>query len=169
MSGRKYGYSGMNKLRKTLKRLEPESVKGIKTELASGAESIWMDAVVTLQSKLSGNGYGDLVASMTIKYGRDGLTAVIGPGAKTVTINKSPWNTRLYVKDKQKHEAWQFFKGYWFEFGTKGYPEKNIPEQRPQPFMQPAYDGNKNRIFKNIQKEISDTLFKLSNQTDTNG
>jgi hypothetical protein len=166
VSRRKYSYAGLPKLRKTLQRLEPDAVKDIKTVFYQGAEAIWMDAVNNLQSKLSGDGYGDLLASVTIKYGRDGMTAVIGPGAKTVTINKSPWNTRLYVKDSQKHEAWQFFKGYWFEFGTKGYPEHNIPPQPARPFMNPAYDTNKGRITKGVQKAVHDALISLASGPD---
>lgn len=166
MSGRKYGYAGINKLRKTLKRLEPDATKEIKTVFARGAEDIWRDAVNNLQSKLSGEGHGDLLASVTIKYGRDGLTAVIGPGAKRVTINKSPFNTRLYVTDSAKHEAWQFFKGYWFEFGTKGYPEHNIPPQPARPFMNPAYDSNKTRITYGVQKAVRDTMISLASGSD---
>lgn len=158
-------FRGVNKLRRTLRRLEPESLDGIKAAFKRGAETIHFDAI----SNAMGQGIydtGDMVASIAINYGRDGLTAVIGPGADTVKINKSPFNTTLYVSNKAKTAAWNFFKAYWAEFGTKGYPAKNIPPQPARPFMAPAFDSNKDRIAREVQREIRMTLQKVSSGPD---
>lgn len=160
------GFAGVTKLRKTLRRLEPEAKQGIKDSFRDAAERIHYDSLVNLRSKVSGEGSGDLAASIGIKYGRDGFTAVIGPGADTVKINKSPFNTALYVSKRAKHDAWQFFKGYWFEFGTKGNPGKNIPPQPARPFMNPAYDANKGELMRDLQGVIAKTLTELSQGSD---
>ena len=64
-----------NKLRRTLRRIEPEMIKGVKQELKSAAEHIHFDAI-TNAHRQGLIDQGDMVASIAIKYGRDGLTAV---------------------------------------------------------------------------------------------
>lgn len=155
------GFYGANKLRKTLRRADPETTKSLRATFAEGAEAIAQDARGIAYSK-GIQDQGDMIHSIEVKMGRDGLTAVIGPGAKRVRISKSPFNTTLYVKDKDKYEAWQFFKGYWAEFGTKGTPDRNIPPQAPRPFMQPAYDLNKQKISWGVKKGVSGVLVKLA-------
>lgn len=150
-----------NKLRRTLSRIEPGIVKGVKAELKSAAEHIHYDAI--LNASMQGlSDTGDMIASIAIKYGRDGLTAVIGPGAEVIKINKSPFNTTLYVSDKSKYMAWQFFKGYWAEFGTKGSAKHNIPAQQARPFMQPAYDSNKAAYSKSVRAAVKNALEQAS-------
>lgn len=149
------GYAGLSKLRKTLRRLEPEAAEGIKTSFKHGAELIQYDIIQNgLQHRIT----GDMLRSVDVKMGRDGLTAVIGPGASRIRIGKSPFDTTMYKSAEGKHQAFQFFKAYWIEFGTKGYPERNIPAQPAQPFVQPAYDANKGWIVRNVQDEIRATL-----------
>lgn len=150
-----------NKLRRTLRRIEPEMIKGVKQELKSAAEHIHFDAIANAHRQGLID-QGDMVASIAIKYGRDGLTAVIGPGAEAISVSKSPFNTALYRSNKSKYLAWQFFKGYWGELGTKGSPEKNIPAQIARPFMQPAFDANKRQYVKSIKSAIDEALEKAS-------
>jgi len=166
---RKYGYAGVGKLRRTLNRLDPETVAGVKESLRNTAEAIHYDALMNLQRVLSGEGFGDLQYQMEIAYGRDGLTAVVGPGAKAVKISKSPFNTKLYVSEKSKYGAWQFFKGYWLEFGTKGYPKDNIPPQPARPYLNPAYDANKVRGIADIKRAVNRVLTDLAQEPDTDG
>jgi len=157
------GYAGISKLRKTLQRLEPEAVAGVKEAFQQGAETIHYDV---LQNGMAHKLTGDMLSSVAVKYGRDGLTAVIGPGADVVTVNKSPFNTTLYVSQKRKWHAWQFFKAYWIEFGTKGAPDRNIPPQPAQPFVGPAFDANKGAISKNVQSKIHAVIAKLASGPD---
>ena len=157
-------WRGGNKLRRTLRRLEPEITKEIKDDLERGANNIANDAAVYAYS-LGLYDTGDMIDSIEVNMGRDGLTAVIGPGAKRIKISKSPFNTTLYVKDKDKHAALQFFKAYWAEFGTKGAPNRNIPPQPATPFMNPSYDANKGDIMKDLDKSIGDALRIASSMT----
>lgn len=157
MARSKSGFTGANKLRKTLRRLDPEIVSGVKLAVKLGSEDISNDAAAIAYSKGIYD-TGDLIDSIEVQLGREGLTALIGPGAKRLKISKSPFNTTLYVTDRDKYGAWQFFKGYWAEFGTKGDPANNVPPQTPRPFMQPAYDANKGTMSTQIQKAVNRAL-----------
>ena len=149
------GYAGLSKLRKTLRRIEPETTDGIRAVIEKGAKAIETDILINGQShRLT----GDMLASVDIKYGRDKMTAVIGPGAASVTVNKSPFDTTLYVSQKSKFNAWQFFKAYWIEFGTKGAPDLNIPPQPAQPFVQPAWDSNKPWLVAEVRSAVNKAL-----------
>jgi len=162
--GKRKAWRGGTKLRRTLRRLEPE----IKKELVDNFEKYASDISDTAAYIAFSKGLyreGDMIESIDYKMGRDGLTAVIGPGAKRIRISKSPFNTTLYIKDKDKHAALQFFKAYWAEFGTKGSSEKNIPPQVPTPFMNPAYDAHKDRITKETRGMIGDILIKVTKET----
>ena len=159
VSGRygKSGFYGANKLRKTLRRMDPDISKNVKTVLEDLAETIAIDARGIAYAKGLYDS-GDMIDSIEYKIGRDGLTALIGPGASRITVSKSPFNTKLYVTDRDKYDAWQFFKGYWAEFGTKGSPEHNIAPRTPRPFMKPAFDGNKLDGLKSINKAVNNAL-----------
>ena len=155
------GYAGFNKVRKTLTRAEPEMVKKLNTVFEHGAETIQFDAIMNAHAA----GLlrtGEMIEEIKIKYGRKHLTAVIGPGADRIKLSKSPFNTTLYITDRDKRGAWQFFKGYWAEFGTKGDPDKNMKPQRATPFMQPAFDANKDAISRDVRKEVHGVIVKLS-------
>jgi len=90
------------------------------------------------------------------------MTVLIGPGADRLKVSKSPFNTTLYKTNKDKEAAFNFFKGYWFEFGTKGDPKRNIPRQRAMPFMNPAYDSNKEWILRRVKSGLAFTLKEAS-------
>jgi len=106
-----------------------------------------------------------MIHSISYKIGRDGMTAVIGPGASHVRITQNPFDTTKYKSKPSKHAAMQFFKAYWFEFGTKGVNRvlrgggKLVIEPQPaRPFMNPAFDMNKDWIIRKTQAGISATL-----------
>lgn len=155
------GYAGLSKLRKTLKRIEPETVSGVKAAIEKGATAIEQDIVNNgREHRIT----GDMLQSIAVKKGRDGLTAVIGPGAKAITVSKSPFDTTMYVTQKSKFLAWQFFKAYWLEFGTKGTPERNIPPQPATPFVQPAWDSNKGWLIKEVKTAVSRAIARASSE-----
>lgn len=160
-----------NKLRRTLGRMEPEILNNIKEPFKEGAEAIKRDAIVNASladygKEIGIKDKGDMIDSISVKFGRDGLTAVIGPGAKAIAISKSPFNTTLYTTNRSKYAAWQFFKGYWAEFGTKGDPKRNIPAIRAAPFMQPAYDENKGWILKRVKDGVHKALISVTGGQD---
>lgn len=154
------GYAGLGKLRKTLRRMEPEINGGVKATIEKGAEAIETDIVINGQSHRI---TGDMIEAISTKMGRDGMTAVIGPGAKWVSISKSPFNTAL-VSARNAWGAFQFFKAYWIEFGTKGSPERNIPPQPAKPFVQPAWDANKGWLIREARAAVSNAIRRASSE-----
>lgn len=154
-------FSGVKKLRRTLRRADPEITKDLKAQFKRDAETIADDAAAAAYVKGIYD-TGEMIDAIQVKMGRDGLTAVIGPGAKVIRISKSPFNTTLYITQRDKDAAWQFFKGYWAEFGTKGYPERDIPAQPPRPFMQPAFDANKDRVAMTVKRNVRIALSRLA-------
>lgn len=138
------GLRGINKLRRTLRRLEPEVQDLVKVAIVNTSEAIKQDAIAGAPVD-----EGDLVRSIDYKIGRDGLTSVIGPGAKAAEIARSKGGSAFATQDRKgeiirmsasnKALLFQFFKGYWHEYGTKGSPDHGIPPLPARPFMNPAY------------------------------
>ena len=159
------GFYGVTKLRKTLRRIDTETVTEIKHEFKEGANRIENDAAAGAFAQGIYD-TGDTIASIETQIARDGLTAIIGPGAKGLKISKSPFNTTLYVTDKSKEAAWNFFKGYWAEFGTKGGKRSRglfrssviTPPKPARPFMGPAFDMNRRRIKEETFDRIGDVI-----------
>lgn len=150
-------FRGVAKLRRTLRRLDPDVTEGIKRTIENGARDISNEAAYRANS-LGLFDTGDMIQSITYKLGRDGMTAVIGPGAKHVKISKNPFDTTQYVSRPSKQSAMNFFKAYWAEFGTKGDPTLGIAPQPATPFMNPAYDNNKDWIVRKTRQGISAAL-----------
>ena len=162
-------FSGVTKLRKTLRRLEPEITSEVRESIRRGANAILFDAKQNAESADYGKepgvrDTGDMIDSMSIKYGNDGFTALIGPAAQDVKtlgkidarMLKSGAESKVTIRSKDA--KWNVFKGLWAEFGTKGSPKNNIPAITPAPFMQPAFDANKGWIAKDVNKAVSQAL-----------
>ena len=141
-SRQRRGYAGVNKLRRTLRRLEPEATAGIKQVILRGSQAIEADMMINVPKDT-----GVTASHISYKISRDGLTAQIG-----------------FVG---KRDVEQGFVARFIEYGTKGY--KSIPPQPARPFMSPAFDANKGWISKDIRREISDTLLALTQEPDTDG
>ena len=56
----------------------------------------------------------------------------------------------------------QFYKGYWHEFGTKGSPENNIPPLPARPFMNPAYQMNEEYGKQQVRAAVKLALERAS-------
>lgn len=155
------GYAGLSKLRKTLKRMEPTIQREFHKALESAGQELKQDAVMFASMKNIKDS-GDLIASIDYKVGSGGSTVVVGPGAAALTWQKKPWDNQsaaaMKLSRKQKHMKWQFFKGYWAEFGTKGDPSRGIPEQPARPFMGPAWDNNKAGLQKRFGALLKESL-----------
>jgi hypothetical protein len=169
------GFAGVNKLRKTLRRLDPEITKDIKVVLSRGAKAIHRDAVNNAETANYGQipgirDTGDLIRSIGIKYSRDELSVLIGPGAGDATLkNLGPQAAKLTKTGKQtkasirnREAQWNAMKGYWAEFGTKGDPSRNIPAITPTPFMNPAFDSNKAWLRSEVKDAVSKVLASVS-------
>lgn len=149
--------TGNKKLRKTLRRLPDGISQDVVNAVNRTAEAIKQDMI-----SMAPVDEGDLVRSIDTKRGRDGLTSVIGPGAKSVSISKNPFQQAALGKGgpTAKDRRFQFFKAYWIEFGTK--PKNGHPGITPQPFVQPAFDLNVQFGRRQIQAAISRALQRAS-------
>ena len=162
------GFVGVSKLRRTLRRLEPEITKGVKYELARGAQAIKDDAVRNFRAiDVPEIGTGELKRSISYQISRDGLTAVIGPEAKRAKLSKGIFSnnasSNTYKTKPAKAALWNIRKGYWVEFGTKGYPKGGIPPMPARPWMNPAWDMNKDKLRERIRKEVAEAIGRESN------
>ena len=158
MSRRRSGLSGVTRLRRVLRRVEPESLRELKDAVREGGEAVKQDQIAGAPIK-----EGDMVREIDAKLGRDGLTVVVGPGARHVSITKNPFGrTRKKMSAPSKRALFQFFKAYWYEFGTKGYSERNIPPQPARPFLGPAFDVNRAWILQRSREGIRLALQRAS-------
>lgn len=144
--------SGTTKLRRTLRRLDPEVTSGIRRVVREGSQAVEADALSHVPID-----EGDLARSIESKIGRDGLTAVVGPGASAAEIKRRATGSafgsirrsgrrageRVNLSKSNKELYFQFLKGVWIEYGTKGSPANNIPPRPAQPFMAPAWVANR--------------------------
>lgn len=161
------GIRGLNKLRRTLRRIEPDLQDPIRTAILNTAEAIKQDAIAGAPVD-----EGDLVRSIDYKIGRDGFTAVIGPGAKAAEIARRKGGSPFATQDRRgeiirlsaanKKLLFQFFKAYWIEYGTKGSPEHNIPPLPARPFMTPAYLLNEEYGKAQVRAAVKAALDKAS-------
>lgn len=152
---------GLSKLRRKLARIEPKVGGKIGTEIQRVAEAVKWQAVADAPRE-----YGDLQASIDYVLSRDKLTAVIGPGVKAVNIKQSRGGSAFAINDRKgrtislsetnKALYFQFLKGYWLEFGTKGHNGSGAI--RPRPFMRPAWDKNANWAKANVHNAVRRAL-----------
>ena len=155
------GFAGVTKLRKTLRRFDESLTRDIKVELEAGAQAIERDMIGGAPVDEA-----DLVNSIGYKMGRDGFTAVIGPAADSAQIKsgfgvvnekftKAGNLTAATVRNKTARM--QLYKALWAEFGTKaGEPGSSSKPARP--FIQPAYDANKDRLTERIRAAVDRAL-----------
>lgn len=155
MSGRS-SFGRLNRTRKLLRRLPVDLTDPVRSAFEKGAADIAEEARFNLASTRTMQ-TGDLMAAIEFKVSRDGLTAVVGPGAKAANIikkstgsNFATRSTKIRMTKRSKKQLFQFFKGYWLEFGTK--------HVAPRPFMGPAFDANRGRINAEVQQGITSAL-----------
>jgi hypothetical protein len=160
------GYSNVTPLRRKLRKLNKHLDNGIKPALI---ESLTMVAETARGNVPKDT--GDLAASIAIAVSGDGLSGVAGPAAKNAKVKKalstgatSAFATRGggTLSEGNKKKLFQFFKGYWIEFGTKGNAARNIPPMPARPFMQPAWDSNQGAIKSKMTAAINEQLRKAS-------
>lgn len=153
---------GGRKLKRVLRRLPGEMIQGISQPFAQGAQDIVLDAR-GFAPKLS----GDMAASIEAKFSNRGLTVAIGPGVRGYEADQRAQRRIIRgqtgrISDANRQRFFQFSKGLWMEFGTKGSPEHNIPPLPPHPFMGPAVDLNLARIRGNVVTGINRTLGRVA-------
>lgn len=157
----KRAYAGVDKLRKLMRKLDPETTQGVKDVLKDGADAIQFSMLMGAPVD-----EGDMARSIAVKLGRDGMTAYIGAGADRANIVKSGFGavTAKYTKSgaltsatiKDKDALFQLYKSHWIEHGTSA--RGNHPGQRPRPFINSAYDAHADRIQAEMSKAIDEAL-----------
>lgn len=161
---------GVTKLRRKLRRIDPEATRELRAALANAAARI--EATAT---QLVPVDTGDLAGSIEHLISRDGLSAVIGPGARAAEINRQKTGSefgrtirsgkrkgkKFTLRTANKRLLMMFYRGYWNEFGTKGNPQTGMAPQPARPFMRPAFDINKNRAKAEIEDRINQVLRRV--------
>jgi len=152
------GFSGVTPLRRKLRSMDYLTSRGVMVEIRAGAEAIERDMIGGAPID-----EGDLARSIAHKLGRDGFTAVIGPGADNATIMKSGLGdvaskftkggelTSVTIRNKEARV--NLFKALWAEFGTKDHGGTSA-----RPFIQPAYDANKDQISRRTKAAVIKAL-----------
>lgn len=137
----KSSYRGVNKLRRTLRRIDqamgPGTTKPVQREIADGADRILARMLSRVRRRT-----GRLAGLLRRRVARDGLTARIG----------------LLTKRAERlgfHARFQ-------EFGTRGSPERNIPPQPADPFIGPAVDAEAPGIVRKARRAIDQVLRRAS-------
>lgn len=173
MAVRRSRVVGVNSLRRKLRRMDPEITKELRGVVLEGIQAIERDALAFAPVD-----QGDMRNSIGIKVSRDGLTVMTGPGIKAAemvrTKSGSPWGQtikrgkkkgqKFTLSKRSKHDLFQFFKGYWIEFGTKGAKKgfgvkgRSLPPQPARPFMGPAYKANETSISVKVKAAVNKAL-----------
>jgi HK97 gp10 family phage protein len=160
------GYQNVNSLRRKLKKINKHVENGIKPELQASLEMIVSSAKANAPRDK-----GDLIDSIAYATSSDGLAGVAGPSAKNAKVKRilNTGATSVFatsggavMSQATKKKIFQFFKGYWIEFGTKGAPDRNIPPQPARPFMQPAWDTNEKAIKTRMREALNEQLRKAA-------
>ena len=157
----KKGFAGVTKLRKTLRRLDPETTKNVATAIEQ--------AGVSLARRVRSNAprdTGDLIEQIGYKVSRDKLTVVAGVGAGNAHIQKSGFSgvavkrtksgSKTKVTIRNENARWQLYKALWHEFGTKG--SSDLPPLPASHFHQRAFDSEEKAIKRKVQGAVSRAL-----------
>lgn len=148
------GYRGVSKLRKTIRRMEPDVQAFVSKAMREVARDVERDAIgIALMKDIRDE--GDLIRSIDIQQRpSDPSRVVIGPAATALQWQARPWDNSsiraLKMSAGQKYMKMQFFKGYWHEFGTVNHEAR--------PFMNEAWDQNSTQARAKISKAVGDAL-----------
>jgi HK97 gp10 family phage protein len=164
------GYAGVDKLRRLLKKIDPEVVAGVRAKVEEGSQAIARDMRAGAPRD-----QGDLLNSISYKLSGDKLAAYIGPGADRANIIKHGLKTTKTTKAgstsllkttkrgnltsatiKDQNARFQLYKASWVEFGTK--PHGSHPGTSARPFINPAFDANKNWLLNDMRVELDKAL-----------
>lgn len=152
MARRRSHMRGMNRLRRVLRRVEPEQRRELTGAIEDIAKAIEADIIAGAPIRT-----GDLADSITYKLGRDKLTAVIGPGAQHVQITKSAFaQATMRMSRAKSHSLFQFFKAWWHIHGTVKQ------DASPIHWIDAAYDVNREWGIRKVRKGITVALQRAS-------
>jgi len=164
------GYAGVDKLRRLLKKIDPEVVAGVREKVEEGAQAIEADMMMGAPVDT-----GELRYSISYKLSSDKLAAYIGPGADRANIIKHGLKTTKTTKKgtasllkttksgnltsatiADQDARMQLYKANWVEYGTK--PHGSHPGQPARPFINPAFDQNRDWLLRDMRVELDKAL-----------
>jgi HK97 gp10 family phage protein len=162
---------GVTKLRQKLRRIAPEITEDVREIVAQTLNEMAADAKV-----LAPVDQGDLRASIEVKISRDGLAGIVGPAVRAAEIVRTKSGSyfgrtvkrgkfagqKIKLREANKRLLMNFYKGYWAEFGTKGYPDKGVHAQPARPFMRPAYDSNRDGARRRLNEAVNRALSRAA-------
>ncbi len=130
------GLRRVSNLRRKLRRLEPEARGEAQEGVKDGADLVMFEQLRRVASHTQD---GDLAASIEIKFGRDKLSAEIGPGART--------------KRAQRLAGWR---AHFAEFGTRF--------ASAFPFVFPSLESNRNLVILFISKGVEKAFKRVASR-----
>lgn len=150
------------RLRRTLQRLPLELTAENKKAVAEEAQILREYMVGTL-AQVGAIDDGDLLRSINVRIGSNGLSAEVGPGAKA----------------NQRDRRWFQSLARWIEYGTRPHStskgaslkswwreQKLSRRQHPgtpaRPFVIPAFEARKNHMIRRLAETTRKTLQKVS-------
>ncbi|MEM1142729.1 MAG: HK97 gp10 family phage protein [Pseudomonadota bacterium] len=148
----------MTKLRRTLRRMEEEITEGVASEIETVAKTVEQNMLGMVPVD-----EGDLASVIAYKIGRDGFSAVIGPGAGSAQIKKGlGLSAQKYLKGggvtaataRNNFIRLQLYKAHWIEYGTRNVPAR--------PFIQPAWDVNKDQFRRQVRRAVDIAIGKAA-------
>jgi len=165
MSGSKRAYQGIDKLRRTLRKIDPDMAKPVRAAVEDGARAIEFNILRDVPVD-----QGDLQRSISYKLGRDGFSAYVGAGADRASIVKLGFGQaeRKYTKSGALTKAtlanddalFQAYKLHWLEEGTK--PHGGHPGTPALHIKKRAFDATKVWLQEKLKDAIDEALERAS-------
>lgn len=124
---------GTGRVRRMLRSVEPESAEEVKTAITEAAQAIHADMLAGVPKRS-----GDLARLLTYWVAPNGFLARIG-----------------FTTNRAKRRG---FYARFIEFGTKGFAARNIPPQPARPFIQPAFDVNRQWAIDRVKRGLRSAL-----------
>lgn len=150
----KRGFQNVSRLRRKLRKMPEDINGGVKKEIKSAAVEIERDMLGMVPVD-----EGDLADVISHKVGRDGFSAVIGPGAHTAQfkfgMRQAPQKLKkdgsfTLATERNNNIRFQFYKAHWMEFGTKHHAQRK--------FIEPAWDVNKDKLAAAVRAAVNNAV-----------
>lgn len=126
------GLRGVGKLRRQLRRLPDEVTQPVREAIVDSADFLEFQMLSRVPRD-----EGDLAGSIEKRFGRDGFSAEVGPGARTKTA--------------RRRAGWR---AHFAEFGTQKMPAT--------PFVFPSLEYGRHWILKRIEDAVDRVLRRAS-------
>lgn len=163
---------GVTTLRRKLRRVDPAITAGLRDIMKQNLE-----AMAATERSLVPVDTGDMRDSIQLMVSRDGMSGIVGPGARAAEIVRRASGSefslvrnrgkrrgeRIRLRGMNKRLLMQFYKAYWLNFGTKGAPSRNILPQSPLKFVEKTWAIHQRSLGQSVRAEINRSLRIIAN------